>query len=176
MGRKEKLKMKKFLQQVKHLALLMFACIAIIMLLTPASANAASKTKNISTIKSGTTLTVGELKYKVTKVTKKGGYATVIGVDKDATVVKIPATIKVNVKKGTYKGVHTIKVNAISKNAFYNNRKITKVTIGDNVKTIGEKAFYKAAKLKQVSIGKNVTTIGKYAFASNINLRKVTVA
>lgn len=161
---------------IKRSILAMLTGLAILILLMPANVDAATKTKNISTIKAGTKVTVGELKYKVTKVTKKGGNAIVIGVDKKATTVNIPATIKVNVKKGAYKGLHTITVTAIDKNTFFNNRKITKVTIGSNVKTIGEKAFYKTTKLKQVSIGKNVSSIGKYAFASDINLRTVSIA
>ena len=104
--------------------------------------------------------------YKVTDVTKKKvAYQTPS--NKNATTISVPATVKIN-------GV-TYKVTAIANNAFANNKKITKVTIGSNVKTIGKKAFYKCTKLKTVKIGKNVTTIGSNAFYGCSKLTSVTI-
>ena len=157
-----------------------FILLAVILLVgsvaVPARADAAAKTKTVKTIKKGTKVTVGTLKYKVTKVTKKGGTAAVIGMTGKGTSVKIPASIKVKVKSGKYKGVHTIKVTAVGKAAFAGNRKVKTVTVEGNVKTIGEKAFYKMSNLKTVSIGKNVTTIGVRAFGSDTSLTAVTLA
>ena len=98
-------------------------------------------TTSVSTGK--VTVTAGEVAY--TKTTNTG-----------VTTLTIPSTVKIN-------GI-TYKVTSVAPNAFANNNKLTKVTIGSYIKTIGSKAFYKCAKLKTVKIGKNVTTIGTNAF------------
>ena len=64
---------------------------------------------------------------------------------------------------------------SIAKNAFKNNKFITKVTIGKNVKTIGANAFSGCKKLKKVTIGKNVTSIGDKAFYKCTALTKITI-
>lgn len=92
----------------------------------------------------------------------------------------------------------TYKVTSISDNAFKNNKRITKVIIGDNitsigknafsgcnnlttvsignnVRTIGNKAFYNCKKLKTLEIGKNVKIIGDKAFYQCIKLKKVEI-
>ena len=88
-------------------------------------------------------------------------------VNKKAKTVSIPATVKIN-------GV-TYKVTKIADNAFKNNKTVTKVTVGSNIKTIGKNAFYKCTKLKTVKIGKNVTTIGSNAFKGCTSLTSVTL-
>ena len=104
--------------------------------------------------------------YKVTDVAKKEvAYQT--PADKNLATISIPATVTI--------GGVTYKVTSIADNAFANNKKITKVTIGNNVKTIGKKAFYKCTKLKTVTIGKNVTTIGVSAFYGCSKLSSVTM-
>ena len=87
--------------------------------------------------------------------------------NKKAKTVSIPATVKIN-------GV-TYKVTKIADNAFKNNKTITKVTVGSNIKTIGKNAFSGATKLKTVSIGKNVTDIGANAFKGCSSLTSVTL-
>ena len=59
----------------------------------------------------------------------------------------------------------TYKITQIADNAFRNNKKITKVTIGNNIRSIGNNAFRGTARLKTVVIGKNVSKIGSYAFS-----------
>lgn len=81
--------------------------------------------------------------------------------------ISIPATV-------TYRNVK-YKVTGIAANAFKNNKKIIKVTIGSNVKTIGSHAFYNCKNLSKLTIGKNVTTIGNNAFAKCVKLTKVTI-
>ena len=100
------------------------------------------------------TVTAGEVAY--TKSTNTS-----------ATTLTIPSTVKIN-------GI-TYKVTSIGANAFANNKKLTRVTIGSNVKTIGSKAFYRCTKLKTVKIGKNVTTIGANAFYGCAKLDTVSV-
>ena len=87
--------------------------------------------------------------------------------NKKAKTVSIPATVKIN-------GV-TYKVTKIADNAFKNNKTVTKVTVGSNIKTIGKNAFYKCTKLKTVKIGKNVTTIGSNAFKGCKKLKTIKI-
>ena len=85
-----------------------------------------------------------------------------------STTVNIPATVKIN-------GV-TYKITAISANAFKNNKKITKVTIGANVKEIGKKAFYGCTKLTTVDCkSKVLEKIGASAFQGDKKLTKITL-
>ena len=81
--------------------------------------------------------------------------------------VKIPASVR-------YDGV-TYKVTSVADKAFRNNKKVTNITVGTNVKSIGRSAFEKCTKLKTVTVGKNVTEIGKNAFGSCKNLKTLTI-
>lgn len=81
--------------------------------------------------------------------------------------VTIPATVTID--KVTYK------VTSIADNAFKNNKKITKVVIGNNIVSIGKNAFAKCTKLVSVIIGKNVIKIGKDAFAGCKKLKKIVI-
>lgn len=106
-------------------------------------------------------------------------------------------TMKDGVVSSAFKGV-TYKVTSVGASACKNNAKITKVTIGKNVKKIGsqafsgckklktvvigakvsvisQKAFYKCTTIKSITIPAKVTSIGKSAFASCKNLEKVTI-
>ena len=106
------------------------------------------------------------VKVEVTDVTKKEvEYKE--PADKKAKTVSIPATVKID-------GV-TYKVTKIDDNAFKNNKTVTKVTVGSNIKTIGKNAFSGATKLKTVKIGKNVTTIENNAFKGCTSLTSVTL-
>lgn len=64
--------------------------------------------------------------------------------NKNATSVTVPNTVKVNGK--------TYKVVGIAANACKNNKKLTKVTIGNNVSQIGANAFSNCSKLKTIVI------------------------
>ena len=104
------------------------------------------------------TFTIGKkLTYKVTACSKKVKTVTVIGSKKQLKSITIPATV-------TYRKMK-FKVTEISKNAFKKQKKLTKVTIGNNVTKIGANAFYGDKKLSKVTIkGKNLKKIGKNAF------------
>ena len=91
--------------------------------------------------KAGTKYTVAGCQYKVTKA---GAEVSLIKTNKKAKRVTIPAVIKVN-------GV-TYKVTSIGAKAFNGNKKLTKVTIGTNIKKISNNAFYKCRSLKMVTI------------------------
>ena len=81
--------------------------------------------------------------------------------------VVIPAAIKAD--------GFTYKVTSIRENAVEGLKKLTKVTIGNNVTKIGKKAFYGCKKLSNVTIGKKVTQIGQKAFYGCSNLKTIVV-
>ncbi|MFG6329085.1 MAG: leucine-rich repeat protein, partial [Lachnospiraceae bacterium] len=81
--------------------------------------------------------------YIITNDTTKEVQFTGI-LKKPATSVSIPATIKINGQE--------YKVGSIKANAIKGNKKVKKLTIGENVKTIGKNAFYGCKNLKTVTI------------------------
>ena len=98
-------------------------------------------TKKLFYPKAGTKYTVAGCQYKVIKA---GAEVSLVGTNKNAKSVTIPAVIKV-------KGV-TYKVTSIGAKAFNGSKKLTKVTIGTNIKKISNNAFYKCKSLKTVII------------------------
>ena len=57
------------------------------------------------------------------------------------------------------------KVTSVSKNAFKNNKKIKKITVGKNIKSIGSNAFSGCKNLRTIIVkSKQIKTIGKNAF------------
>lgn len=96
--------------------------------------------------------------------------------------VKANQTVELKTGNKTAKNVtvNTVKINdkeykvvSIATNAF-KNAKMTKLTIGDNVKTINKNAFNNCNKLKTLTIGKNVTSIKANAFAKCKKLKNIT--
>lgn len=80
----------------------------------------------------------------------------------------VPASVKLN-------GV-TYKVTAISDGAFKDCKKLTKVTIGGNIKTIGKKAFYNCKNLKTITIkSKSLKKVGSKAFKGINRKAKIKV-
>lgn len=98
-------------------------------------------TKKLFYPKAGTKYTVAGCQYKVIKA---GAEVSLVGTNKNAKSVTIPAVIKV-------KGV-TYKVTSIGAKAFNGSKKLTKVTIGTNIKKISNNAFFKCRSLKTVTI------------------------
>lgn len=108
--------------------------------------------------------------YKVLKAGTKDGKKGVVSYSKPVkkkSEVTVPATIKV--------GGITYRVEEIAKNAFKNNGKLTKITIGKYVKKIGASAFYNCAKLKTVKTGDGITDIGEKAFYKCKAMTKITI-
>ena len=89
----------------------------------------------------GTRYTVSGSQYKVTKA---GAEVMLVATNKKAKSITIPATV-------TMDGIR-YKVTAIGAKAFNGNKKLTKVTIGTNIKKISNNAFYKCKSLKMVTI------------------------
>lgn len=91
--------------------------------------------------KAGTKVIVGGNQYTVTKV---GSEVCFSKANDKARVITVPSTIKA-------KGI-TYKVTSIGANDFKNCKKLTKATIGANVRVIKAKAFKNCPKLKTVTI------------------------
>lgn len=81
--------------------------------------------------------------------------------------IQVPKTVKIGGKQ--------FKVTAIADKAFKNNKKITNVQIGDNVKTIGVSVFEGCTKLTKATLGKGVTQIGSNAFKGCKKLNTLTI-
>ncbi len=94
--------------------------------------------------------------YKVTAIGSIKTVEYVNSTNKNVTGITIPTTVKLNGK--------VYKVTSIAKSAFKNNKKLTTVKIGKNVKTIEKQAFFGCTKLTNVTLGKNVTIVGSNAF------------
>lgn len=105
-------------------------------------------------------------KYIITNAVKKE-VAFITPMSKNRKTFIIPNTVKIN-------GM-TYKITQIANNAFRNNKKITKVTIGNNIRSIGNNAFRGTARLKTVVIGKNVSKIGSYAFSGCKKLKTIII-
>ena len=113
----------------------------------------------------GTVKTVGQIKYKVTgkNTVTVNKYAK-----KNITKASIPATVKIN--------GYTFKVTAIADSAFSGCSKLTKVTVGSNVKAIGNKSFYKCTKLTTFTASSTgLNKIGKEAFSGDKKLANITL-
>lgn len=111
----------------------------------------------IPTPKTNNTVTVSSSTYKVTNTKASNSTVEYSGTKKAKKSIIIPATIKVDGKK--------YKVTSVAKNAFKNNKKLKKITIGNNIKKINANAFKGCKKLKTITIkSKKLKSIGKNAF------------
>lgn len=118
---------------------------------------------NENTLEPGKTATVAGVTY----VVNKDSTVTYAGNPKAKGTVRIPASVKIAGK--------TVNVTSIKAGAFKNNKNITSVIIGNNVKTIGNNAFAGCIKLKKVTIGKNVKSIGNNAFKGCKLITAITI-
>lgn len=112
----------------------------------------------------GETFTDSKNTYKVTKAGKEVELTTIKSTE---------AKVTVNTVTGTDGVVY--KVTSIGAKAMQNNKKLTSLTIGTNVKTVEANAFSGCTKLATVTLGKNVTEIGEGAFKGCKKLDKVTI-
>ena len=127
------------------------------------------ETKSVDGPKVGTKVEDKKFNYVVTKAGTTDGktvgeVAVVASKNKKAKAVTVSASVTIDGVK--------YNVTEIKAKAFYANKKLTKVTIGKNVKKIGSKAFAKCTSLKTVIVkSKKLRTIGKSAFAGDKKLR-----
>ena len=119
--------------------------------------------------KKGTVFTDGKgISYKVNKSDAKKGTVAVTGTRKKGSKITIPATVT--------KDGYTFKVTEIAAKAFQNNKKLTTLVLGANIRKIGTKSFYKNSKLKSITFkNKNAVKIGSQAFKGIKATAKVTV-
>ena len=111
----------------------------------------------------GKTFTIGKVTYKVTKAGEEVELKTL----KSAA-----AKIVIDTVTGT-DGVK-YKVTSIGAKAMQNNKKMTNLTIGANVKKIGKSAFNGCRKLGKVTIrSTKLTSVGKQAFKGTKSSLKV---
>ncbi len=87
---------------------------------------------------------------------------------KNEKTVKIPDTV-------TLPDGSKVKVTSIARNACKGNKKLTKATIGNNVKEIGDNAFNGCSKLTNLKFGKKVEKIGNGAVRKCKSLKNVTI-
>lgn len=129
----------------------------------------------VSTVPRGTVFSDSSAKavYKVTKSgtvsnnSVTGAEVAYVKQTANAASVKIP-------DKVVSDGVE-YKVTSIEDNAFKNNKRLTKMKIGNNVCVIGSGAFSGCKKLKSITIGKNVIEIKTKAFYKCSALTKITI-
>ncbi len=113
--------------------------------------------------------TVDDINYKVTNVNTDGiGTVTLIGMAVKRESVSIPATVEIN--------GFTYNVNRIGTKAFYGDKTIKTVYIGNNIAIIDASAFYGCSNLTKVSGGKVLKTIGSSAFAKCSKLKSFSIA
>lgn len=138
---------------------------------TPEGENLTAAPSPMATIPpTGTRLTdkVTKAVYVVTKAEVKDKTVTYAKpVSKSVKSVSVPKTVTID--------NNTYKVTAIAPNAFKNCKKLTKITMKNNIRIIGKSAFSGCSKLKNVSMGSNVTTIGNQAFYKCSALKKITI-
>ena len=96
-----------------------------------------------TSVKVGKKATISGSQYKVTAVKGTRTVQFTKG-KKNAKKIVIPSTVKVSGK--------SYKVTTIAKNALKGNKKLTKLTIGANVKKIGANAFRGCSKLKSIIV------------------------
>ncbi len=118
-----------------------------------------TNTPEVNTPTVGTEITSedGSATYKVTAVGENGNAVTYEApTDKNQATVAVPATVTIN--------NITYKVTSISDTAFAGNKKLTSVTIGDNVTGFSAKTFKGCTNLKTLNTGNGVTSIPANAF------------
>lgn len=134
------------------------------------SSQSSNQSASPSPAKVGTVLkdSKGKAKYKVTSSSKNNPKVEFVSlINKKVTKATIPSSITVD-------GI-TYKVTSIAPNAFKNNKKLKKITIGINVENIGKKAFYGCTSLKTVANGYSIKTIGDSAFQGCKKLNDIPI-
>lgn len=120
-------------------------------------------------LKAGDSVTdaVSKASYKVTRADASAKTVAFSAPAAKAKTVSIPKTIDVN---GT-----AYQVTSIADGAFKNNKTVTTIKLGSNIKTIGSNAFYGCSRLKKVTLSNNLTQIGSKAFYKCTSLTGITI-
>ena len=131
----------------------------------------AATTVKVIGVKKDSKVIAGDFKYQ------RNGVDTVklIGKKKKDLGKKyltVPKTVKIYDKNGY---AATYKVTAIAASTSGFQSKVTKITVGNNVKTIGNHAFCCNPKLKTLILGTSVTKIGQYVVHLRSNSLKTVI-
>lgn len=105
-------------------------------------------------------------KYKVNNI-KKATVTYYKMANKGNSQVVIPSRVVINSQKYI--------VTEIEDKAFKNNKKLSRVVIGDNIRIIGKSAFEGCTNMKSVKIGSNVRTIKQRAFYGCNKLAQICI-
>lgn len=138
----------------------------------PEAPSTSTPPQNTSTPNGSTTLSIGETVQDAGtgasyKVLSQGAVQYVKPLNTSSTSITVP-------KEVVLEGV-TYKVTTAAASAFKGNKKLTSVTLGNNVQKIAASAFSGCTKLKSVTIGTGVTEIGAKAFSKCTALTKITI-
>ena len=101
--------------------------------------------------------------YFFAKISGKEEYAITGVANKNLTEIVIPAT---------HRGLPVTKIES---NAFYNNQKITKVFLGENIEEIGSSAFGNCKKLKTIVFNEKLKSIGAWCFYNDTSLTSIII-
>ena len=116
----------------------------------------------------GNTLIKDSKTEAIYKILSKSKVAYFKPSNKQSKIVTVYSTI-------SYGGVE-YKVTEIAANAFKNDKKLEKITIGKNIEKINKNAFYGCTKLKQVIFKTTrIKYIAKTAFRKCSNIRRVSL-
>lgn len=105
--------------------------------------------------------------YKITKLGDNGTVVYIRPTDKTQKSVTIPDTVEY--RDNTYRVV------AIGEHAFYKNKKIQRITLGENVTKIANRAFYKCTNLRKINFNRKLKRIGTKAFFRCNSLEKIVL-
>ena len=118
-------------------------------------------------MKDGQTFDSGNFKYKVTSASAQTVEVTALKNTKLATI-RIYNTVVL--------GGKSYKITSVAPSAFKNNKKITSLTVGKNVKSIGSSAFAGCTGLKKVVISsKGLEQIDSKAFSGCKKLGSIKI-
>lgn len=126
------------------------------------------KDSDVSAVKTGapengSIYTVGKLNYKVLDSNK----VSVAGMAKITGKVSIPNTVAIAGK--------VFKVTSIESKAFYRNKHLVDLKIGNNVTYVGAYSFYQCPNLETAKFGSRVQVISTCAFTQCPKLGNVTL-
>lgn len=126
-------------------------------------------TANRTMAKIGTEFESGIYRYQV--IAGKGGSpcASLLGFvkGKSAKTVNVAKTVKLQGVKYS--------VTKIEKRAFFKNKKIQRVVIGNNIEEIGNLAFFSTKNVEKITIGTGVKTLGSHIFCHENKLKQIVI-
>lgn len=105
--------------------------------------------------------------YKITKTGENGTVIYLRPSDKTQRSVAIPD--EVEYRDDTYRVV------GVGEHAFYKNKKLRRITLGDNITKISNRAFYKCTNLQEIRFNRKLKRIGTKAFYRCNSLEEIAL-